>query len=669
MPTHTIKSMTPARPADNALTAQCVSRGVVALSGFLLLLMAATVRADDSGWLHYGGDQGGKHYSTAEQINRDNVAALDVAWSHRSGDMARYGDEMNNTSTQSTPILLPAAAGESLVYCTPFNRVIALDPGSGEQRWQFEPQIDRRGDRPFRCRGVSYAEDATVASGRACRHRLYLGTHDRKLWAIDATNGKPCAQFGAGGKVVLYGEEGYVPGDVSNSSAPLVANGVVVVGSTVIDFARSKTPRGTVQAFDSSSGAPLWQFDPLQGYPNSGSANVWAPMSVDEENGLLFMPTSAASPDYYGTDRPGNGLYANSIVAVDLHSGAVRWHFQHVRHDLWDYDTPAQPILFNWKKGGQQIPALAQLTKQGFIFVFNRLTGRPLWEITEQPVPPSQIPGEYTATTQPKPIAPPQLLNPFLMPADAWGLTPWDRASCRKQLASLHNLGLFTPTSETLTLMYPGSLGGPNWGGGALVADSGVLLVNVNNVAFTGQLIPTPRDLDPGMRKQDHPAAGHRMQVTMQGTPYNIEIGSLQSPLGIPCNPPPWGKLVAVDLLRGIILWEKALGSVHEMGPITAPFDIEWGTPNLGGGIATAGGLFFIGATMDRRIRAFDVKNGDTLWQHTLPVDATATPMTYTYKGRQYVVINAGGHHMFGRSYGDYVYAFALPRQPEATSP
>jgi quinoprotein glucose dehydrogenase len=624
-------------------------------------LVASPTHADTSDWLYYGGDQGGRHYSEASQINTDNVADLDVAWTFRSGDMDRFGQEMRKTSTQSTPILLPAAAGESLVYCTPFNRVIALDPASGKQRWQFEPDIDRRGERPFRCRGVSYAEELRAPENAQCRHRLYLATHDRKLWAIDALSGIPCQGFGDGGEVLLYGQEGYVPGDVSNSSAPVVANGVIAVGSTVIDFVRATTPRGTVKAYDSFSGQPLWQFDPLQGLAGSGSANVWAPMSVDEENGLLYLPTSAASPDYYGVERPGDGLYANSIVALDLRSGELRWHFQHVRHDLWDYDTPAQPILFEWHKKGQSIPALAQLTKQGFVFVLNRLTGESLWEITEQPVPPSQIPGETPAATQPKPIAPPQLLNPFLMPHDAWGLTPWDRGSCRRQLASLHNLGLFTPTSEKLTLMYPGSLGGPNWGGGALLGNSGILLTNINNVAFTGRLIPTPQDIDPNSRKQDHPAHGHRMQVTMQGTPYNIEIGSLQSPLGIPCNPPPWGKLVAVDLQAGTILWETALGSVHEMGPVTAPFHIEWGTPNLGGGIATDGGLFFIGATMDRQIRAFDVTNGDTLWQYTLPVDATATPMTYQYRGRQYVVINAGGHHMFGRGQGDYLYAFALP--------
>jgi len=623
-----------------------------------LALLGLSAQAQND-WLYYGGDQGGRHFSEASQINRGNVADLEVAWSFSSGDMANYGQEMIKTSTQSTPILLPAAAGESLVYCTPFNRVIALDPASGEQRWDFEPAIDRRGDRPFRCRGVSYAEEPRVPVGQACRHRLYMGTHDRRLWAIDAIDGKPCKGFGESGKVLLFGEEGYVPGDVSNSSAPVVASGVVVIGSTVIDFARATTPRGTVRAFDSYSGAPLWQFDPLVGHPGSGSANVWAPMSVDEEHGLVYLPTGAPSPDYYGVDRPGDGLYANSIVALDLASGELRWHFQHVRHDLWDYDTPAQPILFQWTKDGHSIPALAQLTKQGFVFVFNRLTGESLWEITEQPVPPSQIPGEKTAATQPKPIAPPPLLDPFLMPHDAWGLTPWDRKDCKKQLASLHNLGLFTPTSETLTLMYPGSLGGPNWGGGALL-DDGVLVTNINNVAFTGQLIPTPPSADKG-KKQDHPAAGHRMRVTMQGTPYDIEIGSLQSFLGIPCNEPPWGKLVAVDLQGGTILWQTALGSVHEMGPVSAPFHIDWGTPNLGGGIATAGGLFFIGATMDRQIRAFDTDNGDTLWRYTLPVDAAATPMTYQYRGRQYVVINAGGHHMFGRDLGDYLYAFALP--------
>jgi quinoprotein glucose dehydrogenase len=626
-----------------------------------ILIFCHGVNAAEGGWLYYGGDQGGRHYSGAAQINTSNVSNLQVAWVYRSGDMEMFGDELENTSGQSTPILLPDAAGGSLVYCTPFNRIIALNPGDGTQRWQFDPQIDRRGDRPFRCRGVSYAEETRTTKGSRCRHRLYTATHDRKLWAVDALDGKPCTGFGERGSVRLYGEEGYVPGDISSTSAPTVANGVVVVGSSVIDFARIKTPRGTVNAYDTLSGALRWQFDPLPGITESGGANVWAPMSVDEEHGLIFLPTSAPSPDYYGIHRSGNNLYANSVVALEIATGKVRWHFQHVRHDLWDYDTPAQPILFNWSKDGQSVPALAQLTKQGFVFVFNRLSGEPLWEITEQPVPPSLIKGEQAAATQPKPIAPPPLLDPNLTPAQAWGLTGWDRADCARQIEGLVNLGYFTPLSEKLTLMYPGSLGGANWGGGALLADSGVLLVNINNVPFTGRLIPTAENVPQSESKKDHPGAGQRMQVTMQGTGYTVDIGALQSSLGIPCNKPPWGKVVAVDLVRGRINWEVALGSVHELGPMAAPFQINLGTPNLGGGIATAGGLYFIGATMDRLIRAFETASGDVAWDFELPVDATATPMTYIYEGRQYVVINAGGHHMFNRGYGDYLYAFALP--------
>ncbi|WP_241521194.1 pyrroloquinoline quinone-dependent dehydrogenase [Kineobactrum sediminis] len=624
----------------------------------VLALHPAMAAGQDQDWGFYGGDAGGRHYSTQAQINRQNVADLDVAWVFRSGDAARFGAELANTSAQSTPILLPEAAGASLVYCTPYNRVIALDPGTGKQRWDFDPGIDRDGERPFRCRGVSYAEEPSAPAASHCRHRLYMATHDRRLWAIDARDGRPCAGFGDQGRIALHGSVDTPAGEVSNSSAPVIANGVIVVGSSIIDFARATTPRGTVQAFASRDGRLLWQFDPLQGQAHSGSANVWAPMSADAKHGLVFLPTSAPSPDYYGVDRPGANPSANSVVALELATGKLRWQFQHVRHDLWDYDTPAQPILFDWTRDGTPVPALAQLTKQGFVFVLNRLTGESLWEITEQPVPPSQIPGEITAPTQPKPIAPPPLLDGFLMPADAWGLTPLDRADCRRQLSNLHNLGLFTPISETLTLMYPGSLGGANWGGGALLGDSGILLVNVNNIAFTGKLI---RETASAIPQGSHPAAGQRMRVSMQGTPYAVEIGSLQSFLGLPCNPPPWGKLVAVDLYGGTIAWETALGSVHEMGPVTAPFQIEWGTPNLGGGIATAGGLFFIGATMDRQIRAFDVNTGNTLWQHTLPNDATATPMTYRYQGRQYVVINAGGHTMFNRGQGDYLYAFALP--------
>lgn len=623
----------------------------------VLLVCVAPAASQD--WQYYGGDQGGQHFSPAKQINTNNVAELDVAWIFQSGDMQTYGDSMAKSSTQSTPILLPETAGASLVYCTPFSRVIALDPATGKQRWDFDPKLKLEGDRPFRCRGVSYYEDTQTMQGQACRHRVYVATHNRTITAIDALNGKTCTGFGKNGVVNLYGKSEFSAGEISSSATPVIANNILVTGSSVIDFANATTPRGLVTALNASTGDQLWTFDPLVGHPQSGSANVWSQMSVDVLNNLVFLPTSAPSPDYYGAARPGNNLYANSIVALKLDTGKVAWHFQHVRHDLWDYDSPAQPILFNWDKDKESIPAVAQLTKQGFVFIFNRLTGESLWEITEQPTPPSLVEGELNASHQPKPIAPPPLINSFLTAQDAWGLTPFDRRDCAKQINSSHNLGLFTPISEKLTMMFPGSLGGANWGGGAYNEKTGILITNINNIPFTGRLITNSSN--DSNNKGDHPAAGHRMQVAMQGTPYSVEIGSLQSFLGIPCNKPPWGKLVAVDLINGVIKWEAALGSIHEMGPITLPFQINWGTPNLGGGIATAGDVFFIAATMDRQIRAFDANEGKILWDFTLPVDATATPMTYVYNGKQYLVVNAGGHHMFNRGYGDYLYAFALP--------
>ena len=611
------------------------------------------------GWPFYGGNSGGTHYSEAAQIDRNNVDQLEVAWIHRSGDSKLPDHLLQKTSGQSTPILLPPAAGASLVYCSALNKVMALDPGSGAQRWAYDPKINVQTERPLRCRGVTYYEEKRVTPGETCRHRIFTITYDRRLIALDALDGKRCKDFGNKGEVGQFGND-MSTDYISNSSPPVAAAGLIIAGSAVIDFHYAKAPRGTVQAFDSLTGKLTWSFDPLAGLENSGGANVWAPMSIDENLNLLYLPTSAASPDYYGVNRPGDNGYANSVVALDLQSGEVRWHFQHVRHDLWDYDSPAQPILFDWKKNGASIPALAQPTKQGFVFVLDRRTGESLWEITEQPVPPSQIPGEMAATTQPKPIAPPPLLDTFLTPDQAWGLTPWDRGQCAKKLKELDSLGLFTPLSEKLTLLLPGSLGGANWGGGAVLADSGILILNINTAPFTGQLIATA-SIPPPEAGGDHPTSGQRFQVPMKGTPYTVELGTLVSSLGIPCSAPPWGKLIAVDLVKGKILWETALGSVHEMGPFPLPFHIEWGTPNLGGGIATAGGLFFVGATMDRQLRAFDVSSGETLWRYTLPVDATATPMTYTYRGRQYLVINAGGHFMFNREQSDYLFAFALP--------
>ena len=598
----------------------------------------------------------GQHFSPETQINRANLKDLAPAWIHQSGDLASNPQSLHNSAGQSTPILLPEEAGASLVYCTPFNRVIALDPANGKVRWESDPQINRDNTRPFRCRGVSYWSLPENIAGNSCRQRIYSLTADRRLIAMDAFTGKLCPEFGNGGEVALAEHGRFKPDQVASSSPPAIANGVIVVGSSIIDFALAEAPRGVVAAFDAASGSPLWQFDPLAGIAHTGGANVWAPIAIDAERDLVFLPTSAPSPDYYGVLRPGNNQNANSVVALRLSTGKQIWSFQLSHHDLWDFDTPAQPTLFDWLGEHGPIPALAQVTKQGFVFVLDRRNGEPLLPIEERPVATSSIPGEVTSPTQPFPVKPPPLMPTSLAADEAWGLTFWDRQQCRDKIAALNNQGLFTPPSEQPTLMFPGSMGGANWGGGAYLAEQNLLLVNVNVLPFVGQLIKSTETSS----SRDHPTAGQTMHVTMKGTPYTVAIGALMSPLGIPCNPPPWGRLVAVDLAKGEIAWSVALGSVHEMGPVTAPFRINWGTPNLGGGLVTASGIMFIGATMDRQFRAFDVKDGRELWSYQLPVDATATPMTYVYQGRQYVVINAGGHAMFNRPTGDYLYAFAL---------
>jgi quinoprotein glucose dehydrogenase len=619
------------------------------------------------GAAHATGDPFGWHHSPAMHITPENVTRLERAWIHRNGDMAAASGQPSSVSAQSTPILLPRAAGEHLVYCTPFNRVIALDPATGAERWSYDPQVPRTSERPYRCRGVAYAEIPQSGEGGACRHRIYGATADRRLFAIDARDGRPCGQFGAGGEVMLPEHGRYGLEQVGTSSPPVVANGVVVVGSSVIDFAYAEAPRGVVAAYDAETGAPRWTFDPLEGVGGTGAGNAWAPLAVDAARGLVFVPTGAPSPDYYGGLRPGRNQHANSVVALELATGKISWAFQFVHHDLWDYDTPAQPILFEWRSpDGQRIPALAQVTKQGFVFVLDRRNGKPLLPVEEHVVPASTIPGEHASPTQPFPNEPLRLLPTRLQPGDAWGIAMWDRARCHDAIAALHNKGIFTPLAEQPTLLFPGSLGGANWGGGAYSPRHQRLIVNVNAAPFVAQLVRGAGS----ETKQDHPVAGQKtMFVTMQGTPYTLAVGPLLSPFGMPCTAPPWGKLVAIDLAQGRVAWEAPLGSVHELGPFPLPWHINWGTPNLGGGLVTDGGVFFIGATMDRQFRAFDVRDGDELWNHDLPVDATATPMSYTHQGRQFVVINAGGHAMYGRGTGDHLIAFALPANPNHDPP
>lgn len=637
---------------------------------WLVLTVPTLVIASD--WLHYGGDAGGSRYSSLQQISKDNVDQLQVAWQVRTGAIEKRGKLAVTGQFQATPILTPKAAGESLVVCTPWNRILALDPSSGETRWQYDPKLKMF---PlYNCRGVSYWHDTQAQPGSVCEHRLYAGTGDLRLIALDARNGKPCEDFGSQGEVNvsdLVQQESplFKRGSVKFYSPPVVVNGVLITGSST--FAKNRSvanPSGAIRAFDARSGEHLWSFDPIPRDPNdpehknwskqslaqTGAANAWAPLSFDAGRNLVFVPTSSASPDFFGGFRPGDNRYANSTLALDVSSGKLVWHFQNIHHDVWDWDTPAQPIAVTLKRGQQSQDVVIQLTKQGLVFAFDRDSGEPVFAVEERPVDSnSLIPGEILSPSQPFPVAPPPLAPNGISPDDAWGLTFWDRAQCRKLIEQYNHGPVFTPPSERGTISVASI---NNWAGGAFDPASNTLVTNASNIFWITRLNPEA-SYDPQTVENFGPPA-----PVVEGWGYAVTRVPLVSPWGIPCNAPPWGKLVAVDMAKGEIKWQRPLGSLEKIAPYPVP--LEWGTPGAAGGpIITASGLVFIGASSDEKFRAFDLASGEKLWQSSLPSSAMATPMTYQIDGRQYVVVVSGGHvWQYSQNINDYITAFALPK-------
>jgi len=618
-------------------------------------------------WPHYGGDAGGLRYTPLQEITPRNVRDLEIAWVHRSGDLSDgRGEVASTTAYEATPILVDG----TLYICTPFNRVLALDPQTGEERWAYDPGIDLRGRyaNQLVCRGVASWRDPERESGAPCARRIFSATNDARLIALDAATGAPCAEFGQAGQVDLNtgtGEQKWL-GEYQVTSPPVLARDLVVVGSAVSDNSRTDAPSGVVRAYDARSGALRWAWDPVpEGFEGGlrsessdywlGTANVWAPMSVDEERDLLFLPTGNTAPDFFGGHRGELDTFASSVVALRASTGEPVWHFQTVHHDLWDFDVPAQPTLFPLERGGGSRPALVQATKMGHLFVLDRETGTPLFPVEERPVPQGGVAGETLSPTQPFPLKPPPLVRHDLQPEDAWGLTPWDRAACRERLAALRFEGPFTPPSLQGTLMVPGNAGGSNWGGVAVDPERQLVIANVSDLAWMVKLLP---GADFERERQANPGVEIAPQ---RGTPFAMRRELVLSPLGLPCSPPPWGTLAAVDLASGEIRWQVRLGTARDIAPI--PLPIEVGTPNLGGPLATASGLVFIAAAMDDYLRAFDVSSGEELWKARLPAGGQATPMSYRgADGRQYVVIAAGGHARAGTTLGDALVAFALPR-------
>jgi quinoprotein glucose dehydrogenase len=616
-----------------------------------VILGGSVCWAAEPGWGFYGGDPGGQRFSAARQITPANVGSLAVAWTYSTGDMTRHADAMKRASFENTPIL----AEGRLYVCSPFNEVSALDPGTGRELWRFDPRLDDdiRYPNDYVCRGVAYADG-----------RIYLATADRRLIALDAKTGKPIAGFGKDGTVVIppgpMTEKGkkHTYGRNHTTSAPVVSHGLVIVGSAIDDNQKVDELRGTVHAFDAATGRLVWAFDPLAGQVppfRGGAANVWAPMSVDEARGLVILPVSSASPDFFGGLRAGAGKYANSIVALHIADGTVAWSFQTTHHDVWDYDLPAQPTLGTVTYGGRAVPAVLQPTKQGLLFTVNRDTGAPVIPVVERKVPQGGAPGEHLSPTQPFPVAPAPLAPTHIAPDDAFGFTFWDRGKCRDAIAAARHDGLYTPPSERGTILYPFTGGGTNWGGLAYDEAHGIVYVNTSSVMHVVTLIRQKNFSEVRERFFDKEVS------PQEGAPFGMMRVTLVSPLGMPCNPPPWGKLHAVDMRTGRILWSVPLGTTEDMAPFSEYVMGKTGTPNLGGPIVTASGLVFIGAAMDDYIRAFDARTGAELWRGRLPAGGQATPMTYVWKGRQFVVIAAGGHSKLGTKRGDSVMAFALP--------
>lgn len=612
--------------------------------------------AADVDWANYGGDAGGQRFSPAAQVTPANVKRLKVAWTYSTGHMATHAEAVDRAAFENTPIL----AGGRLFACSPFNVASAHDPATGKALWTFDAKIDDGAHYPnsFNCRGVTYWRDPAAPANAPCAERVFMATNDRRLFALDAATGKGCPGFGTNGAVdAMPGIQLDEPDNAQITSAPVVVGGVVIVGSSIDDNQKVREVPGAVHAFDAVTGQLRWTYDPLQAAgPGvvAGAANVWAPMSVDAERGLVFLPTSSPSPDFYGAARPGANGHANSVVAVHAATGQVAWAFQTTHHDVWDYDVPAQPTLGVVRWGGVARPAVIQTTKQGLIFTLDRDTGRPIIPVEERPVPQGGEAGEVLSPTQPFPVAPLPLAPNRIKPDDAYGITPWDREACRKLIAGARNEGIYTPPTTRGTILYPFTGGGSNWGGIAFDPRRGVAFVNTSSALHRVTLIPTA-----GLAadRKAHPDTEISPQT---GAPYGMRRELLRSPLGLPCNPPPWGVLSAVDMSTGKVLWRTTLGTTRDLAPGSQFFVRNVGTPNFGGPIVTGSGLVFIGAAMDNYLRAFDATSGKELWKGRLPAGGQATPMTYVWKGRQYVVIAAGGHAKADTKRGDQIVAFAL---------
>ncbi|MEQ5809073.1 membrane-bound PQQ-dependent dehydrogenase, glucose/quinate/shikimate family [Alteromonas sp. NFXS44] len=627
--------------------------------------------ANSHNWSHWGNTPAGTRFSSSNQITPDNVHNLKQAWTYQTGEVP---DPTAGEGFVVTPLYV-----DGLVYgCTQSNTLFALDGDSGEEIWKVETHS--QGNNRPRCRGVGYYETASTAVNNGqvqdntplqCRQRIITTTVDARLIAVDAKTGAYCNGFGKDGVVSLKAGMGEIkPGFYFPTAAPTIAGDLIIVGGLVWDNHETGEPSGVVRAFDVNNGKLIWVWDvgnpalALSDVTNTsytrGTPNVWSTPSYDEELGLVYLPTGNATPDFWGGHRtPQDEAYSSSIVALELATGKERWRYQTVHHDIWDFDVPSQPALFDIPDGaGETIPALIQTTKMGQIFVLNRETGEPVTEVVEKKVPTGSVDDDWTSPTQPYSVGMPLIGNGKIEESDMWGLTLLDQLSCRIQFKKLRYEGDYTPPSEVPTLHLPGWFGGMNWGSVSVVENQNLLIVNDIRVGVTSQLIPrkTFEEMYAGVGSEG--VSGQQL-----GTPWGIKQGQFISALGIPCQQPPFGTLTAIDMTTKDIVWQVPLGTVEDTGPlgIVTHLPIPIGMPTRGGPISTETGVIFMAGTQDFYLRAIDVLTGKELWKGRLPVGAETTPMTYTSKqtGKQFVLISAGGTSASGKP-GDYVIAYSL---------
>jgi quinoprotein glucose dehydrogenase len=621
-------------------------------------------------WQHFNGDLKAQKYSPLVQITPDNVKNLAVAWKVHTGDKSTGSGRVRVSGAHvgepsagpgKTPATVwsatPLFVNDTLYLGTPLYRIFALEPDTGKVKWTYDSKavLEALTQPDLKNRGVAYWQSETIAAGQPCQKRIYIGTMDAKLHSVDADTGKPCADFGTGGVVdVNQWNRLNAKWPLSLLQPPTVFRDYLFVGWAGKDWAEAEAPPGTVFALDARTGALRWTFDSIPGEiaAQTGTANVWASMSVDEERNLLYIPVSSPSPNFFGGNRIGPIPLGTSVTALDIATGKVVWSRQLVHHDLWDYDTNSAPTLIDITRDGKTIPALVQTSKQGFLYVLDRTNGEPIYPIEEHPVPQSTVPGERSSPTQPFVALPRPTVD-----AEWPGIFALaDIASfgyCSRKLKELVYQGRFTPPSLQGSLTYPATIGGVEWGGGAVDPDKQIFVVNNTSAVQIYQLLT----------RSDYAKAASGGSETgglfpMTGSPYGINLTTFLNPIGMPCWNPPYGSIAAYDLKTGAQLWKKPFGQIQKWGFYMPE---SWGTVTIGGPAITASGLIFIGASMDSRVRALDLRTGEVLWKHLVGAPAVALPAIYQFKGKQYVVFAAGGNSILTPRVSDEIVAFALP--------